>query len=118
MKYKKLKSIAYGYSREVTILSNEDFNVISIFTLKKISNTPVSMALIYRSSKSPLSQFINCLQYLVGRNIDVFLGDFNIGVFQGVKALKKVFSNYNLKTSKPNHLDRALLDHVYIKNSF
>ena len=55
MKYKKLKSIAYGYSREVTILSNEDFNVISIFTLKKISNTPVSMALIYRSSKSPLS---------------------------------------------------------------
>ena len=31
----KFKSIAYGYSREITILSKEDFNTISIFTLKK-----------------------------------------------------------------------------------
>ena len=31
----KFKSIAYGYSGEITILSNEDFNAISIFTLKK-----------------------------------------------------------------------------------
>ena len=31
----KFKGIEYGYSREVTILSNADFNAISIFTLKK-----------------------------------------------------------------------------------
>ena len=31
----RLKSIACGYSSEITILSNEDFNAISIFTLKK-----------------------------------------------------------------------------------
>ena len=30
----KFKSIAYGYSREITILSNEEFNAISIFTPK------------------------------------------------------------------------------------
>ena len=52
----KFKSIEYGYSREVTILSNADFNVISIFTLKEqqFSNTPISIALICRSPKSPL----------------------------------------------------------------
>ena len=71
------KSIAYGYSREITILSNEYFNVISIFTLKKqhCSNTPIPITLIYTSPKSPLSEFIDSLQYLVGRNIDTFLGD-------------------------------------------
>ena len=44
----KFKSIAYGYSREITSLSNEDFNAISIFTRKKqqFSNTPISIALI------------------------------------------------------------------------
>ena len=116
----KFKSIAYGYSREITILSNEDFNAISIFTLKKqqFSNTPVSIALIYRSPKSTLSELIDCLQYLVGRNCDIFLGDFNIDAFEGVRALKEFFSNYNLKVSEPTHLDVALLDHVYVKKSF
>ena len=31
----KFKSIGYGYSREITIFSNEDFDAIFIFTLKK-----------------------------------------------------------------------------------
>lgn len=39
------------------------------------------MALIYRSSNSPLTGFIDCLRYLVGRNIDILLGDFNIDAF-------------------------------------
>ena len=31
----KFKSIGYGYSREITIFSNEGFDAILIFTLKK-----------------------------------------------------------------------------------
>ena len=116
----KYKSIAYGYSMEITILPKDDFNAISIFTLKKqqFSNTPISVALIYKSAKSPLSEFIDCLQYLVGRNIDIFLDDFNRDAFEGVRTLKEVFSNYNLKVSEPTHLHGALLGHVYIKKSF
>ena len=99
----KYKSIAYGYSMEITILSKDDFNAISIFTLKKqqFSNTPISITLIYRSAKSPLSEFIDCLQYLVGRNINIFLGDFNKDSFEAVRTLKDVFSNYNLNVSEP-----------------
>ena len=39
----KFKSIAYGYSREFTTLSNEDINTISKITLKKqqFSNTSI-----------------------------------------------------------------------------
>ena len=114
----KFKSIEYGYLREITILSNEDFNTISIFTLKKqFINTLISIALIYRSPKSQLSEFIDCLQYLVGKNINIFLGDFNIDAFEGVRVLKEVFSNYNLKVSELTHLDGALLDPAYIKKS-
>ena len=116
----KFNSNAYRYSMEMTILWNEDFNGISIFTRKKqqFSNTPISIALICRSPKLPLSEFIDCLQNLVGRNIDFFLSDFNIDAFEGVRALKEDFSNHNLKFNEPTHLDGALLDHVYIKKSF
>ena len=74
--------------------------------------------MIYRSPKSSLSEFIDCLEYLVGSKIDIFPGDFNIDAFEGVRTLKEVFSNYNLKVSEPTHVDDALLDHVYIKKSF
>ena len=69
-------------------------------------------------TKITLSEFIDCLQYLVGRNIGTVLGDFNINEFEGVRASKEVFSKINLKVSKPTHLDGASLDHVYIKKSF
>ena len=62
------------------------------------------MTLIYRSPKSPLSNFIDCLQYLIGRNIDIFLGDFRTDASEGIRDLKEVFSRYNLKVSEPTHL--------------
>ena len=74
--------------------------------------------MIYRSPKLPLTEFIDCLQCLVGRNIDIVLGNFSIDAFERVKALKEVFSIYNLKVSEPTHSHGALLDHAYIKKSF
>ena len=44
----KFKSIAYGYSNQITFLSNEDFDGIFIVILRKqqLSNNPISLALI------------------------------------------------------------------------
>ena len=56
---------------------------------------PISMTLIYRSPKSPLSEFVDCIQYPVDRIIDIFLGDFNIDTFEGVRALNEVLNNYD-----------------------
>ena len=58
------------------------------------------------------------MKYLVGRNIDISLGDFNINTFDWVRPLKGVFSNYNLKVSESTYLDSTLLNHVYIKKTF
>ena len=42
----KFKSIAYGYSNQITNLLNENFEVISTFTLmnQQFSNTPILIA--------------------------------------------------------------------------
>ena len=80
----KFKSIAYNYSNQITIMSNENFNVISIFTLRKqeVSNTPILIVIIYRLPRLPLFVIIDSLQYLVARNIYVILGDFNTDGFE------------------------------------
>ena len=65
-------------------MSNENFNVISIFTLRKqeVSNTPILIEIIYRLPRLPLFVIIDSLQYLVARNIYVILGDFNTDGFE------------------------------------
>ena len=65
-----------------------------------------------------LSIFIDFLRYLVGRNIDIFLGGFNADGFQEVRSLNEIFRNYNIKFSEFTNLDGALFDHVYISKSF
>ena len=57
--------------------------------------------------------FIDCLQYLVCRNIDIFLGDFDTDGFGEVRILKEVFCNYNLRFSENTHLDGALIDVIW-----
>lgn len=61
--------------------------------------------------------FIDCLRYLLGRNIDFFLGGFT-DELEEVPNLKEVFCNYNLKVSEPTNLDGALLDHIYVSKLF
>ena len=91
-----------------------------LYLLKKatIQQYPNLNRIDIQITKITLSEFIDCLQYLVGRNIGTVLGDFNINEFEGVRASKEVFSKFNLKVSKPTHLDGALLDHVNIKKTF
>ena len=118
----KFKSITYSYSNQITVLSNGDFETISIFTLRnqQFSNNPISVALIYRTPNSPLTGFIDCVRYLVGRSIGILLGGINIYAFDkpSYTRLKEVLCNYNLKVGEPTHLYGALLDHVYLSKSF
>ena len=83
----KFKSIAYGLSNDVKILVKENFNGVSISNIRKqrFSNNPFSIALIYRCPNTKTSAFIDCLNYVVGSGIDVFLlGDFNIDALEEV----------------------------------
>ena len=119
----KFKSIAYCYSKDIDVLTNEDLGGVSIFTIRKqqFSNNPISIAIIYRPPNSKLSEFFECLSYIVSsRCVDIVVGDFNIDAFDEVfnERLKQVLSNYNLNVHEPTHLDGALLDHVYFRKSF
>ena len=48
------------------------------------------------------------------------LADFNINALctDSYSSLRHIFTNYKLLVSQPTHLDRALLDHVNIADSF
>ena len=109
----KFKSIAYGLSNHVEVLAKKGFNGISIFNIGKqhFSNNPFSIALIYRCPNTQTSAFIDGLNYVVGSDIDVLLGGFNVDALDEVayKRLKDTPSSYNLKMLEPTHLDGALL---------
>ena len=93
----KFKSIAYGLSNDMEILAKEDFN--GIFNIRKQHFNPFSVALIYRCKNTQTSAFIDSLNYVVGRGIDVLLGDFNIYALDEVacRRLKDTLSSYSLK---------------------
>ena len=88
-------------SNDVEILAKEDFNGISNFNIQKqhFSNSPFSIALIYRFLNAQTSAFIDCLNYVVSSSIDVLLGDFKIDALDEVacRRLKDILSGYNLK---------------------
>ena len=55
-----------------------------------------------------------------GRKIDILLGDFDIDAFDSDACAKvhNILSNYRLVVKEPTHLDRALLDYVYLHKLF
>ena len=67
--------------------------------------------MIYRCPNTQTSAFIDGLNYVVGSDIDVLLGGFNVDALDEVayKRLKDTPSSYNLKMLEPTHLDGALL---------
>ena len=54
------------------------------------------------------------------KNSDILFGDFNINALctDTYSTLRHMLTNYKLLVSQPTHLDGALLDHVYIADSF
>ena len=54
------------------------------------------------------------------KNPDILLGDFNINALctDSYSNLRHMLTNDKLFVSQPTHLDGALLDHVYIADSF
>ena len=118
----QFKSIAYGYASDIDVIAQEDFDGISIFTFKKepFFSNPISVGLIYRCQHLQPVMFLDCVRNLVNREIDILLGDFNIDALDEMSynRLKEVLCNYNLQVSEPTHLDGALLDQIYLRNSF
>ena len=54
------------------------------------------------------------------KKTDILLDDFNINALcpDSYSNLRHMPTNYKLLVSQPTHLDGALLDHVYISDSF
>ena len=120
----KYRSIAFCYSNRVSVLDHENY-VISIIAVKSRMNIlnehTITIALVYRSPKSPIASFLDQMVYFTdARTTDILQGDFNIDVFDrdAYIRLDEVLSSCRLMVKEPIHLDGGLLDHVYLLKSF
>lgn len=80
---------------------------------------PRSFCLVYRSTLSNPSDFINDLTHIANQSTpDVLLGDFNFGLLtSNYTTLSQKLSNYSQCVQFPTHRSGSTLDHVYILNS-
>ena len=95
---------------------------MSLVNLKKSTflDKPVKVALLYRPPNSPSLFLQNMKSWIDKKTPDILLGDFNINALctDSYSNLRHMLTNYKLLVSQPTHLDGALLDHVYIADSF
>ena len=95
---------------------------MSLVNVKKSSflDKPVKVALLYRPSNSPSLFLRNMKSWIDEKNSDILFGDFNRNALctDSYSNLWHMLTNYKLLVSQPTHLDGALLDHVYIADSF
>ena len=119
----KHRSIAFGYSNNIFLCESSNFCSMSLVNVKKFTflDKPVKVALLYRPPNSP-SLFLQNMKYWIDekKTQDILLGYFNINALctDSNSNLRHMLTNYKLLVSQPTHLDGALLDHVYIADSF
>lgn len=58
--------------------------------------------------------------FITAKTVNILLGDFNIATFDEIAyaRLNNVVRNYNLTVREASHLNRGLLDHIYLQKSF
>ena len=61
----KYRSIAFCYSNRVSVLDHEDHNTISMIAVTKpqFYEYPITIALVYRSTNSPIASFLDQLVF-------------------------------------------------------
>ena len=95
---------------------------MSLVNVKKSTflDKPVKVALLYRPPNSSSLFLRNMKSWIDEKNPDILFGDFNVNALctDSYSNLRHMLTNYKLLVSQPTHLDGALLDHVYIADSF
>ena len=98
-------------------------NAMKYELVNNMSNGTQNVLLLYRKQNSNVSQYIECLRYLLtSSTVDIVLGDFNINYFNDnqVEHLKSLMEslNYIQIVAKSTFVSSgSLLDHVYIRSA-
>ena len=122
----KYSSMAICTQNTVDIRDFEYFpslNAVKYELVNNMSNGTQNVLLLYRKQNSNVSQYTECLRYiLTTTTVDIVLGDFNINYFNDkqVEHLKLIMDslNYLQIVTKPTFVSSgSLLDHVYIRST-
>ena len=58
------------------------------------------------------------MNFIVGNDINIILGDFNIDGYKENTDLKILLEQYTMIVNDPTHISGSLLDHIYVKQHF
>ena len=116
------KIITFGYSSNKVLCNSSDCGNKSVLALNKATfiGQSVKIGLLYRFPNLPPNSFLeNLTSWIDVKKTNILLGDFNLNALcYDSYTPKQRLINYKLLISEPTHMDRVLLDHVYIARSF
>ena len=116
---RKFKSLAFCHAQSVENLNCISMEGISIFTIRKRTFREDSITIALESAISPAIYLNELSQVISNVNVDIILGDFNIGAFGQQRAIiEDKLHMYDMVINKPTHLSGSLLDQVHILKSF
>ena len=80
----------------------------------------MKIGFLYRFPNLPPNSFLeNLTSWIDVKTTNILIGDFNLNALcYDSYTPKQRLINYKLLISEPTHMDRVLLDHVYIARSF
>ena len=118
----KFLTLAYALRKQTMVL-NEFENLPAVTFLKvnksSFSECNIKILLLYRQHSQSIQSFCELLGYLIeSKDLDIILGDFNIGELRKTERLQNILSQFTQLVKQPTHIGGACLDHIYIKSSF
>ena len=116
----KFLSLAYAFQKDLTLITQEDFQGVSICNFRKSSfvNAPLKLMVLYKLMNQPLLTFYDYLYYFIeAKDVDIVVGDFNIDAYSKSR-LSQILSEYVQLVEFPIQIAGSIVDHVYVKKSF
>ena len=120
----KYSSIAVCLHRKYSIVLCNVYHIpaATLISLEKEGmQHPIHILLIYRKSSTANNDFCYMIRHMnsiVGNDINIILGDFNIDGYKENTDLKTLLEEYTMIVNDPTHISGSLLDHIYVKTTF
>ena len=111
---------AYTFQKDITVITQEDFAVVSICNFRKCSfvSVPFKLMILYKLNNQALMTFYDYLYYFIeAKEVDIIDGDFNFDACSKSR-LPQILSEYVQLVEVPTHRAESTLGHVHVKKSF
>ena len=120
----KYSSIVVCLHRKYNIVLRNVYHIpaATLISLEKEGmQHPIHVLLLYKKTSitnNDLCYMIRHMNFIVGNDINIILGEFNIDEYKENTDLKILLEQYTMIVNDPIHISGFVLDHIYVKTTF